>query len=71
MNIIDFPDDDVTLVDEVMLTMKNILQGINYFISITEESSLNVPMPLIESMLNNKTAIEKIIENTKNKREEV
>ena len=71
MNIIDFPDDDISLVDEVMLTMKNILQGINYFISTTEESKLNVPITLIETMLNNKSAIEKIIENTKNKREEV
>ena len=71
MNIIDFPDDDISLVDEVMLTMTNIVQGINYFVSITEESNLNVPITLIESMLNNKSAIEKIIENTKNKRVEV
>jgi hypothetical protein len=71
VNIIEFPNDDVTLVDEVMLTMTNILQGINYFVSITEESNLNVPITLIEAMLNNKTAIEKIIENTKNKRDEV
>lgn len=62
MSIIKFPHGDMPLIDEALLTSSNILAGIDHFIEITENSTLGIPMPLIESFLQTKDILESLLD---------